>query len=457
MLLDYLLDNDQPPITTTSRKLSSSFIPRHFDCALYCAPLSSSRELALFEFDVDIAIIGGGIGGLWLLNRLRSRGYNAVLFEQDALGSQQSVNSQGMIHGGIKYALSGALTGSSEAIADMPAHWRRCLEGEGDVDLRGVNILSDHFYLWSTDTIASRLTSFFASKLTRGRVDNVGAEERHPIFQDPAFRGNVYRLVDLVLDVPSVLAQLAANARGCIYHIDGESLTLDRDARGKVTSLVANCGADSIRCNAQAFVFSAGAGNAALLTQIGCKKPEMQRRPLHQALVKHSYPHALYAHCTGANPSPRLTISSHRLRDGQWAWYLGGDLATEGVDMSEAQLIDVARAELNDLFPWVNFGPTSLNEKSQWATLRIDRAEPKQKGLVKPDKAFAGFAENHSNIIVAWPTKLTLAPNMADEVEALLNTETSAIIKTKTLPLPAACADLPAPRIAKPCWELAFD
>ncbi len=396
----------------------------------------------MFAFDVDIAVIGGGIGGLWLLNRLRARGYNVVLFEHEALGNQQSANSQGMIHGGIKYALGGALTGSSEAIADMPAHWRRCLQGEGDVDLRGVNILSDHFYLWSTDSIASRLTSFFASKLTRGRVDTVAAEARHPIFQDPAFHGNLYRLVDLVLDVPSVLAKLAANARSCIYHIDGDSLVFDRDARGKVTAVIANCGADTIRCNAQTFVFSAGAGNAALLEKIGSKKPEMQRRPLHQALVKHDYPHAFYAHCTGANPSPRLTISSHRARDGKWVWYLGGDLATEGVAMSEAQLIDAAKCELRELFPWVDFGETA------WAALRIDRAEPKQKGLVKPDKAFAGVAEKNANVIVAWPTKLTLAPNMADAVEMHVH------IEPKAPPLPAACADLPAPRIAKPCWEL---
>ncbi|MEZ5480827.1 MAG: FAD-dependent oxidoreductase [Porticoccaceae bacterium] len=54
--------------------------------------------------NVDIAIIGGGIAGLWLLNRLVSAGYNAILFEQSALsGSDQTVASQGMIHGGIKY------------------------------------------------------------------------------------------------------------------------------------------------------------------------------------------------------------------------------------------------------------------------------------------------------------------------------------------------------------------
>ncbi|MEC8427025.1 MAG: FAD-dependent oxidoreductase, partial [Pseudomonadota bacterium] len=58
---------------------------------------------------LDIAVIGGGIAGLWLLNRLQREGYHCALFESEALGSDQSVASQGMIHGGIKYTLSGAL------------------------------------------------------------------------------------------------------------------------------------------------------------------------------------------------------------------------------------------------------------------------------------------------------------------------------------------------------------
>lgn len=55
----------------------------------------------MLSFDVDVVVLGGGIGGLWLLNRLRGRGYNAVLLETGELGGGQSVNSQGMIHGGI--------------------------------------------------------------------------------------------------------------------------------------------------------------------------------------------------------------------------------------------------------------------------------------------------------------------------------------------------------------------
>lgn len=401
------------------------------------------RRPPVLSFDADIVIFGGGIGGLWLLDRLRARGYGAVLLENGELGGGQSVNSQGMIHGGIKYALGGALTGASEAIADMPEHWRACLRGVGDVDLRAADILSEHFYLWSTESLASRLTAFFGSRMTRGRVENVPAAERHPIFRDPAFRGSLYKLVDMVLDVPSVVRALADNCRGHIFRSD-RGVQFERDPNGDIVALTIDSGGEAVTIRPQSVVFSAGEGNEALLAQLGCRSPAMQRRPLHQALVQHDYPHPLYAHCTGANPSPRLTISSHRGGDGRWVWYLGGDLATSGVELGEAELINRGKRELRELLPWVDFGRTA------WATVRIDRAEPKQKGLVKPDQAFAAVADGCANLIVAWPTKLTLAPNMADAVEAILTSE------PLNPPLPAACAKLPVPAVARPCWELLF-
>ncbi len=113
---------------------------------------------------LDIAIIGGGVAGLWLANRARNAGFTVALFESAALGSAQTLASQGMIHGGMKYTLAGALTGASEAIADMPKHWRACLCGEGDVDLRHTRILSDHFFMWSSNDVGSKLTGFLASK-----------------------------------------------------------------------------------------------------------------------------------------------------------------------------------------------------------------------------------------------------------------------------------------------------
>jgi glycerol-3-phosphate dehydrogenase len=171
----------------------------------------------------DIAIIGGGIAGLWTLNQLRNQGFNAVLFEQESLGSYQTVGSQGMIHGGIKYALSGAWSGSSEAISAMPAMWRSCLQGDGKVDLRGCQILSEDFYLWSHAGLTSRVSSFFASKMLRGRVDKLSAADYPAPLKSPQFKGQAYRLVDLVLDVPSLVEALAQTHRESIYSIDWNS------------------------------------------------------------------------------------------------------------------------------------------------------------------------------------------------------------------------------------------
>jgi len=395
------------------------------------------------RIQVDSIIIGGGIAGLWLLNRLVNLGYNAVLFEQDELGNGQTIASQGMIHGGIKYALGGSLTGESEAIAAMPGHWAACLENHGDVNLGDCNILSRHFYLWSTQSLTSKLTSFFASKMLRGRVNTVKGKDKPPVFDDPAFKGSLYKLADLVLDVPSLIETLAKPVQNRIFSIDWSQAELQKSGQ-RVSGLKLDNG---LLLETDLVVLTAGAGNERLLDSLQLKKPAMQLRPLQQVLVKHSYPHPLYAHCMGSNPSPRLTISSHHCRDGKSCWYLGGDLATEGVGMDSAELIDKARSELFSLFPWIDFG------HCEWATLPVDRAEPKQSQLIKPDKAYAEWAPDCDNVMVAWPTKLTLAPNMVEQARSLI---AARLPEPSRRSVPEALTSLPRPAIATPCWESLF-
>jgi glycerol-3-phosphate dehydrogenase len=83
---------------------------------------------------IDIAIIGGGVAGLWALNQLRNRGFSAVLFEQEALGGYQTMASQGMIHGGIKYALGGRLL---SVVGWQPAVTHEFFSGQQDVARAG--------------------------------------------------------------------------------------------------------------------------------------------------------------------------------------------------------------------------------------------------------------------------------------------------------------------------------
>ena len=384
------------------------------------------------SLSTDILIVGGGIAGLWLNARLRRAGFSTVLVENTELGGVQSMRSQGIIHGGTKYALHGALTGASEAIADMPALWRDCLAGSGEVDLRDVRVLSDAHYLWSPGGLAGNLTSFFASKAVRSRVAQVKGSDLPPALQDKAFKGKAYRLTELVLDVPSLVARLAELAGDSL--LAGERIEALREG-GQLAGLRV----DGREIRAQRVVLSAGAGNEALLRELGLERPEMQRRPLHMVLVTAPTLKPLYAHCLGGGPKPRVTVTTHPLSNGDWVWYLGGDIAEAGgVARSEAEQIAEAQRELHKLVPWIDLSA------ARWATLRVDRAEPSQNNLLRPDSAF--LAEEGA-LLVGWPTKLALAPNFADRV--LESLEKSGIRPQANAALP----DLPRPAVARPVWE----
>lgn len=380
----------------------------------------------------DVLIVGAGVAGLWLNARLRKQGYSTVLVERASLGGEQTIKSQGIIHGGTKYALHGALTGASEAIADMPRRWREALAGTGELDLTGTRLLSDAHYLWSPGTLAGNLTSFFASKAVRGRVDQVKGEELPPALQDRAFKGKVYRLAELVIDVPSLLANLAQLAGDSL--LAGERIEPLREGDELVGLNV-----DGREIRAQRIVLSAGGGTEDLLHALGLNQPTMQRRPLHMVLAKGPNLKPLYAHCLGGGPKPRITVTTHPAADGQWVWYLGGDLAeADGVAREPAAQIAAAQKEVAGLLPWVD------QSLIRWATLRIDRAEPGQSGLVRPDNAF--LAEQQ-RLLVGWPTKLALAPDLTDRVLASLERDG---IRPAARP---DLTDLPRPPLGVAAWE----
>jgi len=384
------------------------------------------------SLSTDVLIVGGGVAGLWLNARLRRLGFATLLVDKGALGGGQSVKSQGIIHGGTKYALSGALTGASEAIADMPRRWREALEGKGELDLSGVRLLSDAHYLWSPGTLAGNLTSFFASKAVRSRVGQVKGDELPPALQHPRFKGKVYRLSELVLDVPSLIARLAELAGDSLLACERIEPLLDDNE-------LVGLRVDGREIRAQRIVFSAGGGTAELLASLGLQQPAMQRRPLHMVIVKAPTLKPLYAHCLGGGTKPRITVTSHPTADGEWLWYLGGDLAeADGVARDEATQIAAAKKELAELVPWIDLS------SAQWATLRIDRAEPAQSALARPDNAF--LAEQ-GRLLVGWPTKLALSPDLSDRVEAALARDGIRPANHPALP------ELPRPPLTGPFWE----
>ena len=340
----------------------------------------------------DIAIAGAGVAGLWLANLLQNRGFDVAVCERGKVGGTQTMASQGLIHGGVKYALGGTATRTFEAVSDMPRRWRACLEGKGEIDLRGVRVNSDCYYLWSHDAPGARLAGFLAGRLLHGRVERLAPEDYPSPFAGQA--GTMYRLDDFVINVAGLVKQLAAPLRDRIVTVavQPEGLVMDR---GTVRAFEnANT-----RIEAERFIFAAGAGNEALAAAAGAAT-RMQRLPLKQVLVRSVDPEPIFTHClAGVRAEPALTVTTL-----PGYHYLGGALASDGADRGDADQVEAARVELGRALPWIDWSSRTFE------TLSIDRAEPAGRRLE------GAFVETHENVLVAWPGKLTLAPDLGDRV-----------------------------------------
>lgn len=389
----------------------------------------------------DIVIVGGGVAGLWLLNRLREQGYSVILLESDTLGGGQTTKAQGIIHGGMKYALQGVITPATKAIADMPGLWKRCLDGRGEINLAHVPILSTQQYLWSTGTLASKFAGFMAGFALKSTMQTLAKESYPAIFQHADFQGQVYSLDEIVIDTNALVRELMKPHQEVIFKIDPmRPEQFELDDHNRLTSLTIHATPlQPLTIQAQRYIFTAGSGNELFIKQLKNKPVQMQKRPLHMVVAKHTIPHPVFAHCLGLGSTPRITITSHRAHDGQYIWYIGGQVAEEGVTRIEQEQIQCVANELKTLFPWLHL------ENIRYASFFIDRAEGQQANGARPDSCIMHASENY---IVAWPTKLALAPMLATQI--------CDHIKKKITPEPTdiqALHTLRTPLIAKPIWD----
>lgn len=388
------------------------------------------------QVEPDVAIIGGGVAGLWLLNRLTQLGYSAILLEAGSLGGAQTHKAQGIIHGGMKYALQGVLNPASQAIADMPSLWLQCLQGRGEIDLSAVPILSEHQYLFSTGKLAGKLTGFFAQVALKGRVSELSRADYPLVFQHPQFKGLVYSLDEMAIDVPALVQALAQTQQARIFKIAAlQAQDLQWEGQDRLAAVsVRSMQGEGVEVKAKQFIFTAGLGNE-LLTQV--PTIETQRRPLHMVLVKTDFVFPVFAHCFGKGQTPRITITTHKAADGKTVWYLGGQIAEEGVARDALEQQACAKKELSDIFPWLDFSGAHVT------SFLVDRAEPKQAGGKRPDYVTINEV---GNVMVAWPTKLALAPCLAHDVIKKLTITPNACDLT-------ALQDFGLPPLAKPVWD----
>ena len=389
------------------------------------------------KFHSSVVVVGGGIAGCWLFRRLRDAGVQAVLIEKTALGAGQTIASQGMIHGGQRYATQGKVTQHSKGISEMPAVWGACLRGEGEVDISSAKPLSETQVMWSAGGMASGIMSFFASKSMRAKVAPLKKDSYPAALKNSAFKGKVYEMHEQVMDVATVLSALVEPYKKDVYK--GEITFFNKQGEG-FSSIVLN---DQIELSADQFFFTSGKGNELALEGLGVKaEDESQRRPLHQILVKGGLPE-IQGHCLAVDYEPRFTITTHKTKDGENVWYLGGRVSTRTCDLSKEENIQNAKAELEDAFPWIDW------EGKEWSTVYIDRAEPKFIAKFSDGKTVNALGDGpviktYGNAHICWPTKMTFTPDFVQlALDKALN-----VVEGDSVALP-----LPHPEVASYPWD----
>lgn len=397
---------------------------------------------------VDLIIFGGGIAGLWTLNEASRQGYRCILLEAIELGSGQTIASQGIIHGGLKYTLQGMMTGSARWIREMPLIWRNALKGAAQPDLSDTEIRSNHCYLWRTDSVSSRLGMFGAKMGLRVAPKNLASEETPELLaQCP---GPIALMEEQVISPQSLIANLSDRLADQIFKYDPEPLSFQFDEGKQISSVqIPDPNGDPLTIQTAAVLLTAGRGNEQLRNlarqQSNSDNSVMQKRPLHMALVRGALPQ-FNGHCVDGAKT-RITITSDTDSQGRTIWQLGGQVSEVGVKLNRVELIQHAAQELSASIPGMNLSGL------EWNTYSVDRAEGATKSGLRPETP---QILKEDNLLTAWPTKLALAPRLTTDIfQHLHDMKIKPTLEDSSWK--ESFSALPRPLIAQPPWETVTD
>jgi glycine/D-amino acid oxidase-like deaminating enzyme len=344
----------------------------------------------------NILIIGGGIAGLWTAHRLQKAGRRVLLVDAQTK-PKQSLYSQGMIHGGQKFILSGEVSAFATALASLPARWDAALQGRGEIDLSAVKVTS-HLQYFVARGMAEGLAAFAAAKVVNAQTSKTAPADYPGILKaDQSFKGMVYTLHEKVLDPKSLINALKQQLG-------------DACLEGDVTRLEANGTAhlaDGRIISADTTIALAGEGNAGFIDALNL--PIATRlRPLRQVYVA-DVDDPFYGHIIGLQSKPRFTVTSLQQENGRHEWYLGGLLAEKTQGWSEREIIAFAQKELQEIFPHIAWS------QKTYRVFDINRAEY---GAPGQDVQAGPVLKKLGSLLFGWPAKLTSAPLLADMVMA---------------------------------------
>ena len=390
--------------------------------------------MATKSIKVDCVIFGGGVSGLFILDQCLESGYSSILLEPNALGTGQTISSQGILHGGLKYEIEKKLNDSALNLQEMPNMWRNALAGNGPLDLSMVNLRADYCHLWGTNKFSSKIGLTGARLALNIKPKSLSREDYPRWFSGPS--GHVARLDEQVIEPSSLIGVLNKKHSSHVLKTEVNNTKVQNlNGQLKVETLnpITN---EKLNLQPTQIILAAGSGNATLRKMLNLQSGKTQERPLHMILVRGKLP-KINGHCIDGH-KPRVTITTTIDKAGRTVWQLGGQIAEDGIHMSNHELICHAIAEIKKVLPDVDISDTELSTYQAYRAEKANRQKrPKDISVLQDDA-----------ILTCWPTKLVLAPKLAAKVVNLLAPPKYSI-KQDIVKL-----RWPKPTIALPPWEI---
>ena len=383
---------------------------------------------------LDCLIFGGGVAGLFTLNKCIESGLHTLLLESSSLGTGQTIGSQGIIHGGLKYEITGTGHDSAMAIKEMPLYWRRCLAGETTPDLTGVTVRSDYCHVWKTKSIMSKLGWIGAKLALRVKPQILSEDECPPYFK--GMGGKVARLAEQVIEPRSLIEVLHNQHQTHMLKTAQGGVEAIQESGSWKIRLLNPVNGEPLDIITRKIVLTAGRGNAALRELFNLPSGSMQERPLQMVLVRGNLP-SINGHCIDGAKT-RVTITTTTDYAGRNVWQVGGQIAEDGANMSSDALVCHAARELQEVLPNVNL------TQAEFLTYYASRAESAHSGVRPSDMSII----EEGDIYTCWPTKLAFAPRLANALAKKIGPS-----QLESQSHVTVTANWPKPDIALPPWE----
>jgi glycine/D-amino acid oxidase-like deaminating enzyme len=387
---------------------------------------------------LDAVIFGGGAAGLWLLDRLSRDGHHVVLLESRELGAGQTVGSQAILHVGRTSTVNGLANRVVKPQRELPNLWRDALLGRIAPNLTRTRLRSECCYLWHADSASPQVTIADNGLAARIGSETLAADERPAALAEVA--GPVIRLHEQVICPASFLADLADQYRDRLLLIDAEQgLKFRLNSPGEVDAIQLTSSSDgsTLELRPRQVIFTAGSDNARLRELVGLGVDALPSRPLHMVLARGNLPE-LNGHCIDAAKTI-VTVTSDIDDDGRTVWLIGGPLAENGLKLDPHAQAERVREELALILPSLDL------RQIEWSTYRLDRAECERSNNSRREAVQVFCA---GNVTTGCPTKLVLAPILAEEIA---DRASSPYITTPFDSTPLA--DWPRPETAALPWN----